>query len=379
MLMKKKFFTLLFAVVASYGMINAEVVNGTCGENLTWSFNTESGLLSIEGSGMMNDYYYGFWGYWNEAPETPWKAYATQIQTITLPVGLSSIGSGAFQDCSVIQSIVIPNSVQTIGKGAFCRCKSLQSIILGTGVQSVQTGAFIECENLLSVSFNQQLTKIEEMAFAFCKKLNSIAFQNDLREIEENAFEDCIALTSITFPNSLITLNGFYGCTGITSIVVPNSVTRIGRNAFADCNNLKSLTIGSGVESIGGNAFYACSGLTSVTCLATTPPKMSIEYSVQPCDGCAEPLIEEYIDESSPVFEDVVCYNIPLYVPAESIKAYQHTDQWKEFDPIQAIQNSEGIEEAMSAKAKNAKVIYEGQVLIERGDKTYTLTGQEVK
>lgn len=357
--MKKKIFTFFLALAASAGTMFAEVYNGTCGENLTWSFNTESGQLSIDGSGMMNDYsYYGSFGWWNEDPEAPWKTYATQIQTVILPVGLSSIGRGAFQDCSVIQSIVIPNSVQTIGTGAFSRCKGLQSIVFGTGVLSIQTGAFIDCENLLSVSFNQKLTKIGMMAFAFCRKISSISFQNNLREIEEYAFG---------------------GCTGISSIVVPNSVTRIGRNAFAHCNNMKSLVIGSGVESIGCGAFSGCNGLTSVTCLSTTPPIMSLEYLVRPCDGCTEPLIEESIDENSPVFEDVACYNIPLFVPDGSINAYQHTNQWKEFYPIQAIQNSVGLDETMGIKTKSTKVVYMGQVLIDCGDKTYTLQGQEVK
>ena len=79
------------------------------------------------------------------------------------------------------------------------------------------------------------------------------------------------------------------------------------------------------------------------------------------------------------VFYEVDCSNIPLYVPAESINAYKAAEQWKEFNPIQAIQDSEGIDDIIGDKTKRAKFIQNGQIFILRGDKTYTLQGQEVK
>lgn len=51
--MKSKLFALLLAIFGCIGAIKAEVKTGTCGENLTWSFNTDNGVLTIEGSGAM--------------------------------------------------------------------------------------------------------------------------------------------------------------------------------------------------------------------------------------------------------------------------------------------------------------------------------------
>jgi len=70
-----------------------------------------------------------------------------------------------------------------------------------------------------------------------------------------------------------------------------------------------------------------------------------------------------------------------LYVPSGSINAYKTADVWKEFSNILPISQTEGVENisAMSTNAQSTKVVRDGQVLIQKGDKTYTLTGAEVK
>ena len=76
---------------------------------------------------------------------------------------------------------------------------------------------------------------------------------------------------------------------------------------------MTSVTIPNSVTSIGDRAFSGCSGLTSITCKAITPPTLG-----------------------SDVFYDVN-KSIPLYVPAESVEAYQTADQWKDFTNILPI------------------------------------------
>ncbi len=50
------------SMLCLFGMISmgasAETHQGSCGANANWSLDTESGLLSITGSGAMNDYSY---------------------------------------------------------------------------------------------------------------------------------------------------------------------------------------------------------------------------------------------------------------------------------------------------------------------------------
>ena len=47
------------------------------------------------------------------------------IREFTIPNSVTSIGEGAFCDCSLLTNITIPNSVTSIGESAFEECSSL--------------------------------------------------------------------------------------------------------------------------------------------------------------------------------------------------------------------------------------------------------------
>ena len=208
--MKHKLFTFFLVLAASIGITNAAIVNGTCGDNLTWSLNTKDSTLIIEGSGEMT--------------EAPWSSYASYIAYVSLPEGLTNIFG--FSDCSNITSIDIPNSV----------------------------------------------TRIEYDAFAHCSGLTSVTIGNSVTRIGDAAFRHC-SLTSLTIPNSVIYIGiyAFDDCERLTSVTIPNSVTYIGEWAFLGCSSLNSITIPSSVTSIGSGAFCNCSGLEQITCEVVVP------------------------------------------------------------------------------------------------------------
>ena len=151
------------------------------------------------------------------------------------------------------------------------------------------------------------------------------------------------------------------------NIVIPDSVEwnanrydviSISSVAFQNCATLKSVSIPQSIISIGYAAFVNCTGLTSVTCAAVTPPTLDLD-----------------------VFYNVECAQIPLYVPMQSVDLYAAADQWKEFHPIIGIEvpgDEEGIEQT-SATTSTTKLLRDGQLLIERDGKIYTVTGQEVR
>ena len=47
--------------------MNAKVYSGQCGDNLTWTLNSETGELKIEGTGVMWD--------WSGVGAAPWSEY----------------------------------------------------------------------------------------------------------------------------------------------------------------------------------------------------------------------------------------------------------------------------------------------------------------
>ncbi len=244
----------------------------------------------------------------------------SKLTSVTIPNSVTSIGSYAFYNCSKLTSVTIPNSVTSIGSYAFGGCTGLTSVKIPNSVTSIGDRPFQNCTSLTLVTIGNSVTSIGEEAFRGCTGLTSVTIGNSVTSIGTRAFDGCSSLTSVTIPNSVTSIGyeAFDGCTGLTSVTIGNSVTSIGWNTFSGCTGLTSLTIGNSVTIIGDYNFNGCRGLTSVTCFATRPPQFNIVF-----DG---------VDKSTCV----------LYVPAESISAYQSADGWRYFTNILPIEETPG-------------------------------------
>ena len=206
---------------------------------------------------------------------------------------VTSIGQGAFSNCSSLASVTIPNSVTSIGQSAFSYCSGLTSVVIPSSVTSIGGGAFFNCSSLTSVTI-----------------------QSGVTSIGQSAFEGCSGLASVTIPSSVtgIGYRAFWGCNGLTSVTIPNSVTSIGGYAFSGCSGLTSVTIGSGVKQIGSRAFADCQKLIDVICLAEFAPATVSDAFVNS--------LPEYMT---------------LHVPAASINSYKTTAPWSKFGKFVSI------------------------------------------
>lgn len=72
---------------------------------------------------------------------------------ITIPDGVTTIGSGAFKSCNDLKGIRISNSVKRIEGGAFEYCNGLTSVTIPYGVTYIGIMAFFQCRNLTTVTF----------------------------------------------------------------------------------------------------------------------------------------------------------------------------------------------------------------------------------
>lgn len=189
------------------------------------------------------------------------------VQTVTIPISVTSIGYEAFYYCDNLTSITIPNSVTSIGEKAFYSCDNLTSITIPNSVTSIGYVAFYSCKNLTSITIPNSVVSIGGGAFNGLSNnvtivMNSPHFKYSGGAIYSADGKTIISVVNIpsnfTIPNSVtsIRMSAFTSCDNLTSITIPNSVTSIGNNAFSWCDNLTSITIPNSVTSIGGDAFH---------------------------------------------------------------------------------------------------------------------------
>ena len=229
--------------------------SGSCGDNVTYTFDESTGLLTISGTGDMTDY---------KQSASPFYG-RKDILSVTVNEGITSIGNNAFY-ATGITSANIPNSTTRIGTHSFYYCKSLTGVIIPENVTTIESGAFEACTGLISLTIGKNVETIGNNAFFNCYGLTGVTIPNSVKSIGAGAFNACTAMTSLTIGNSVTTIgnSAFYYCKELTNITLPDSLTIIGNNAFSGCEKLKSINIPDNVTSIGNSAFFSCLSLTDI-------------------------------------------------------------------------------------------------------------------
>lgn len=258
----------------------------------------------------------------------------TSLTTITLPYFIARIGNSAFENCTALATFTTMDgadkktaALRTIGDRAFFGNTSLNNVDVNTtkGVNTIGVSAFENCGQLATINLSG-VTRFAEGVFRNAKALKSVtmsanasiyvgqeAFRNcvTLSDItariaaaDDGAFRNCISLRAITFVSSgieYIGSNAFNGCVLIQKVSIPSSVVAIGDSAFDGCRGITSLTFESNetLQTIGYSAFGGCSLLTRVIL-----PSSLVELNASAFYGCSDLEYVEFGENIQTVGED---------------------------------------------------------------------------
>ena len=237
------------------------------------------------------------------------------MRSVTIPVGITSIGAEAFWGCIALNtinynarnctfpSVWIYDDARGVGvfSGAGSASTSL-TVVFGSGIASVPanmfhtasigeygvkgydyahitsivfsdsireigSNAFRNCDDLGSVELGSRITTVGSNAFNDCDSIVNLDLDDNLQTIQEGAFGSCNSLETIHWGSSLDTIDksAFEGCINLLEADIPSPVRTIGIRAFADCQSLTRVILPASLNSLKGEAFMGTLKLSSLT------------------------------------------------------------------------------------------------------------------
>ncbi len=268
--MKKRILSIFIILILTFGLLptlSFAATSGNCGAKLKWQLDTDSGTLTITGTGTMSS-------------SIPWYSQREKIKSIIIEKGVTSIYREAFRDCNKLESVTLPEGLKTIGNSAFDGCLLLDSITVPQTVETVGDAAFFGCSLLKSV-YISDMKKWCNILFDYHYSnplsngadlyldgalITDLTIPAGVEKIKSYAFDGCTSITSISIPTSVTSIEqkAFNGCSGLASVKIPENVSSICHSAFNDCVSLKSISIPNSMSSIESSAFYGCISLKEV-------------------------------------------------------------------------------------------------------------------
>ena len=305
-----------------------EVASGSCGKNAKWRLDTK-GTLTISGTGAMYDYFFS--EVWDGGKvSSPWFPYYSQIKSVDIRQGITTISENAFRSCRNLTSLTIPESVTSVGWFAFSDCTSLTTITIPDGLTHIGAAAFDGCSNLNSITIPNTVTTIGNYAFSDCTSLRTVTLPESITAIGEATFMECTNLAEITFLGSApsfgkdcfseVTATVYYSCMekGWDSTVEQNyggKITWNGQHLYSPYVPGQSASCTADATEIsicslcGDTQTRVLSGTATghIYKITTVPPSCTEDgCTIQECSNCDD-VITTISPASGHRFENGVC------------------------------------------------------------------------
>ena len=179
-------------------------------ENVKWEIDENGTLYWSEGN--VNEEGYSL------EEEIPWYDQRDEIKNVVIGEGVDYISDYTFMDCENLEKITIPAEVTSVGSLAFWNCPNLKSMSVD------ESNPNYTCVN--DVLFNKGKTELVKYPNA---KEGKYTIPNTVRIIGEDAFRENNRLSGIVIPDSVDTIGvrAFYDCISLLNVTIPKSVTKM--------------------------------------------------------------------------------------------------------------------------------------------------------
>ncbi len=193
--------------------------------------------------------------------EISYRAFAdcSRLTSITIPNSVTGILKRAFANCSGLTSITIPDSVVLIHDSIFDGCSGLTSvtwnaieckIYSSSSEYNTKSPFGSACQNIRSVTFGNKVQKIPPSLCQNMSCLTSITIPNSVKQIGVNTFKGCEYLEEVTLGTGIeeIGAYAFEGDKRIYSVTCYANVTpTIYESTFADVSSNAELLVPANV------------------------------------------------------------------------------------------------------------------------------------
>lgn len=198
------------------------------------------------------------------------------ITSVTFSKNLNYLPGLIFGECYNLQEISIPEHIDSIGAYAFRSCSNLKNIKLPKNLKTISKGLLNACSNLEEITLPDQIQSIGESAFQGCSKVKTLTIPQSVLEIGQGAFSNMTSLRSIELPENLKTIKQWilYGCSNLKTVYIPNSVEAIHSSAFY-ATALEEVTIPHSVSICEKDLFGKCQYLKALHYQRSTPPTIT--------------------------------------------------------------------------------------------------------
>lgn len=223
---------------------------------------------------------------------TQGSTYLYKIKKIELGSNVT-IGASAFLRCRNIETVSMPDGITALGSDAFSICQSLKCLVIPKNAVLTNNVSLLEsCYNLLRVSIPKNCDQLPQNMLRDCYSLKSVTIPEGT-SWSSYVFTNCYSLSSIIIPPGLestsLTSHLFDGCRSLSSIILPEVITSGAEYAFYNCSSLSTVTIKyTGLFLGASRMFEGCANLKSIIKSGETNETGAGTYQFSDCRSLSE-------------------------------------------------------------------------------------------